>query len=185
MTAFDAVILTGGASTRMGSDKALLAVDGLPLALHAANALTEAVTTTAVGGDRNALSQLGLATAADANPGEGPLGGIAQALTIGDAPVVVVVACDLPSLNLAAVRALVDALGDHDAAVAVVDGHRQPVLAAWRRGAPVAGAFNQGERSPLRLLERLDVVEVTVDAATALDLDSPEDVVRFLSAPPN
>ena len=177
---FDAVILTGGASRRMGRDKAFVEVDGEPLVLRVARALSDAATITAVGGDLVALSQLGLEAESDAHPGDGPLGGIARALTIGDAEVVVVVACDLPFLNGATVRELVASVGDHDAAVAVVDGHRQPVLAAWRRGAPVAQAFARGERSPLRVLDTLDVVEVVLDdARSALDLDTPEDLTSL------
>lgn len=184
MTAFDAVILSGGGSTRMGSDKALLEVDGLPLALRAARALSEAATITAIGGDLVALCQLGLEAVADVHPGEGPLGGIAQGLTIGHAPVVVAVACDLPFLTGATVRALVEAVGEHDAAVAIVGGHRQPVLAAWHRGAAVADAFTRGERSPMRVLEGLDVVEVEVESTTAADLDTPDDVARFFGPTP-
>lgn len=177
MTAFDAVILTGGASSRLGRDKAFVEVDGLPLVLRVANALAEAATVTAVGGDVVGLSQLGLEAVDDNHPGEGPLGGIAQALTIGAAGVVLVVACDMPFLDGATVRALVQSLGVYDCAVATVDGVRQPTLAAWRRGAPVAPAFLDGERSPRRLLSSLDVVEVPLgDARVAYDVDTPEDL---------
>lgn len=177
MTAFDGVILTGGASRRMGQDKAFVEVDGLPLVLRVANALSEAASVTAVGGDVVALSQLGLEAEPDDYPGEGPLGGVAQALTLGTTDVVVVVACDMPFLNGATVRALVESIGDHDVVVATVDGHRQPTLAAWRRGVPVADAFAQGERSPMRLLDTLHVVEVALpDPRIALDVDTPDDL---------
>jgi molybdopterin-guanine dinucleotide biosynthesis protein A len=180
LRAFDAAILTGGASSRMGRDKAFVEFDGLPLVSRVANALAEAATITTIGGDVVALSQLGFEAEPDDYPGDGPLGGIAQALTIGTADAVVVVACDMPFLNGATVRSLVEALDDRDVAVATSDGHRQPTLAAWRRGAPVAAAFAGGERSPRRLLDQLDVVEVPVtDPRIVVDVDTPDDLTNL------
>lgn len=180
MTSFDAAILTGGASSRMGRDKAFVEVDGLPLVLRVANALSEAATITAIGGNVVGLSQLGLEAVADEHPGEGPLGGIAQALTIGEAAVVAVVACDMPFVNGATIRQLVAAIGDHDAAVAVVDGVRQPTFAAWRRTAPVAAAFASGERSPMKVLNALDVIEVALsDGRIGFDVDTPDDLTNL------
>ncbi len=177
MTSFDAAILTGGASSRMGRDKAFVEVDGLPMVLRVANALSEAKTITAIGGDVVALSQLGLEAVPDDHPGDGPLGAIAQALGIGDEAVVVVVACDMPYVNGATIRELVESVAAHDAAVATVDDQRHPTLAAWRRTAPVKDAFVSGERSPMRMLAELDAVDVPLrDARIAQDVDSGEDL---------
>lgn len=173
MTAFDAAILTGGASSRMGRDKALVEVDGMPLVLRVATALSEAASITAIGGDLVALSQLGLEAVPDDHPGEGPLPALAQAAAFGSEDVVVVLACDMPFVNGATVRALVEAVGAHDAAVAVTDGHRQPLLAAWRRTVLVGP---HDARSPMQLLDQLAVAEVEVAPDTARDLDAPEDL---------
>ena len=90
---------------------------------------------------------------------------------------VVVVACDMPYVNGATIRTLTEAVGNHDAAVATVDGHRQPTLAAWNRAAPVRAAFDRGERSPKAVLATLDVVEVALgDARIAHDVDTPDDL---------
>lgn len=180
MTSFDAVILTGGASSRMGRDKAFVEVDGVPLVLRVAKALSEAATVTAVGGDVIALSQLGLEAEPDLHPDDGPLGGIAQALGIGAHDVIVVVACDMPFLNGATVRQLVEAVDGHDVAVAVHDGQRHPTLAAWHRATPVGDAFDRGERSPMRVLDELAVVEVELeDARIAIDVDTPDDLTNL------
>src|SRR5262245_1565825 len=93
---FSGAVLTGGASRRMGRDKALVEVDGRPMAGRVAAALREAgaAEVQAIGGDAAGLGELGLDVVPDRFPGEGPLGGIVTALSAASQPVTVVVACD-------------------------------------------------------------------------------------------
>ncbi|HEU5454982.1 MAG TPA: NTP transferase domain-containing protein, partial [Nocardioides sp.] len=85
----------------MGTDKALLEVDGIPLARRVANALRAAGAdpVVAVGGDLEALGALGLHAEPDLHPGEGPLGAILTALAATTEAVVVGRACDLPAAD--------------------------------------------------------------------------------------
>ncbi len=94
-----AFILAGGESSRMGRDKALLELDGVPLILRTARLVEAAVGPPAVIGNPEAYKSLGLRLIADDWPGAGPLGGIATALRASDAPWSLVVACDLPYLT--------------------------------------------------------------------------------------
>ena len=174
---FAGAVLTGGASRRMGTDKALLEVDGVALAVRVADALRAAgaARLLAIGGDLDALAALGVEGIPDQHPGEGPLGGILTALAAVDEDVVVVLACDLPDPDPAAIRAVVDALGEAD--VAAPPG--ELLHAAYHRRAErhLADAFAAGERAPRRAVEGLRVVEVTDLPARALaDADRPEDV---------
>ena len=106
---FAGAVLTGGASRRMGTDKALVEVDGRALALRVADALRAAGASrvVAVGGDLERLQALGLEAVPDLHPGEGPLGGILTALAATDQDVVVVLACDLPAADPSAITAVV------------------------------------------------------------------------------
>jgi len=165
----------------MGTDKALLEVDGVALARRAADALDAAGATgvVAVGGDGASLTALGLDVLADEHPGEGPLGGILAALDAATEDVVVVLACDLPDPDPDAVRRVVEALGDADVAAPVHDGRRELLHAAYQRRARahLAAAFAAGERAPHRAVQGLDVVEVPGLPADALaDADTPEDL---------
>jgi len=85
----------------MGSDKALLRLNGAPLVVSAAR-LVESVAgeVTAVGAPER-FSGLGLAVIPDDFPGAGPLGGIATALRAARAAWNLIVACDLPYLTKA------------------------------------------------------------------------------------
>src|SRR5437868_4184855 len=119
----------------MGRDKAFVEVAGRPLATIARDALLGAGAgeVLAIGGDGTRLTQLGFRAVPDNAPGEGPLAALATALRVAQHDIVVVLACDLPAVTAAAVIALLNALGDADAAVPDVDGRAQVLMAAYRR----------------------------------------------------
>jgi molybdopterin-guanine dinucleotide biosynthesis protein A len=165
----------------MGTDKALLIVDGQPLAVIVADALRTAGAdrVIAVGGDLDGLRGLDLDAVPDLHAGEGPLGGILTALDATNEDVVVVLACDLPGADPVAITTVVDAVGHADVAAPLHDGRHELLHAAYRRPAqPVlAAAFAAGERAVHRAVRGLTVVGVTGLAPAALvDVDCPEDL---------
>ena len=181
--AFAGAVLTGGRSSRMGRDKAILPVGGVPMAARVAEALRRAGAepVLAVGGDQAALEALGLTWVADRHPGEGPLGGIVSAFAaVGGHDLVAILATDLPDLDASVVRALVTGLGPHD--VAVAGGERaEPLCGVWRVAScePVlTSAFERGERAVHRAMAALDRVVVPVPALHLRNVNHPDDLDR-------
>jgi molybdopterin-guanine dinucleotide biosynthesis protein A len=170
-------VLCGGASRRMGVDKAGVEVDGVPMARRVVDVLAAGgcLHVTAVGGDTMVLGGLGLDVVDDEFPGEGPLGGIVTALTVG-APTAVV-ACDLPNLRPATVAALIAALDGHDAAVAFSD-RPEPLCAVWAQSAAAVlrERFVSGERAVHRALVGLDIAWVSVASAELRNVNTPGDL---------
>jgi molybdopterin-guanine dinucleotide biosynthesis protein A len=120
---WDGAVLCGGRSRRMGRDKALLVVEGETMVARVVRALGQAGARriAAVGGDlpgiRAALAgEPAVALVADATPDEGPLGGVLTALGSLDAPIVLVLACDLVAPSSAAMAGTVAALAADPAA---------------------------------------------------------------------
>ncbi|MGB8860015.1 MAG: molybdenum cofactor guanylyltransferase [Ilumatobacteraceae bacterium] len=179
-------VLCGGASRRMGRDKALVQVDGIAMVLRVAASLAAAgcEPVRAIGGDRPALESLGLAVVADGYPGEGPLGGVISALADADlAGSVMVVSCDVPWLTEATVREVIAALAapgwDHGADVAVARSDRlQPMCAAWRPSVlpRLRQAFEAGERRLSSVLATLRIVEVAVNPQDLANVNTPGDL---------
>ncbi len=184
-SSFAGVVLAGGASRRMGSDKALLTLGGRPLVLRATNALRDAgAASVVVVGGGAAVAALVDDHVADAAPGAGPLVALVQSLERVAAPVVVAVACDLPAIEPSEISRLVEVLeaGPAAVAVSVVDGRRQWLHAAWRRGAlpELAAAAAAGERSLHRAAAGLVIVEVEpADPDAVRDVDRPHDLARY------
>jgi molybdopterin-guanine dinucleotide biosynthesis protein A len=166
----------------MGVDKALLLVDGIPMAVRVASVLADAGATQvlAVGGDVAALQAAGLDARPDPRQGDGPLAGLLEAFALATEPVAVVVACDLPWLGRGTIQAIVGTLLASQAAVAVArTGRREPLCAAWRVAAvrePVGAAFAAGERAVHAVLAGLAVVEVPVEAGDLRNVNRPEDL---------
>ena len=115
------VVLTGGASERMGVDKATMVVDGKPMVVRVADALWEAGChpVECQGGDLVAIGEYGIDAWPDTRPGGGPLTAVHDALARHRTSNVVIAACDLADLDGDAVRALIDGADDVDAEVAV------------------------------------------------------------------
>lgn len=177
-------VLCGGASRRMGTDKALLDVGGVPMAARVAGALASAGCDPVrfVGGDAARLTTLGRLVVADAWPGEGPVGGIRTALDALDGSDVVVAACDLVALDAGTVAALLAAdLGDVDAVVATADG-RPALLGRWAPSARsvLQRAWDDGVRAMSKTYEltALRVRFIEVDGTALRNVNRPGDLDR-------
>jgi molybdopterin-guanine dinucleotide biosynthesis protein A len=174
-------ILAGGASRRMGTDKALITTDGMTLVEQAASALADAgaAPVVVVGGNQAAIEALGLPFAPDRWPGEGPLGGIITALRHVESDLVAVLSCDLTDASPIAVNSVVGALGTADVSVPVVDGRSQWLHAVWRRTAldTLEAAFASGIRAPKDAMSTLRVAQLLDgDPCWFHDADRPEDL---------
>ena len=181
-------ILAGGASSRMGTDKALVEVDGKPMALHVADALRAGgcQEVVLVGAAEATARALGIPIVPDRWPGEGPLGGLASALAASPpAGLVVVAACDQPAITGALVQALVAAVVAGERTVAAAprtpSGGREPFPTAWRAlaRAGIEVHLRAGRRRADAGLYGDMVAEVRVAQAVVDDLDTPADVARW------
>lgn len=173
-------VLAGGASRRMGRDKAELVLDGRTFVERIAGALS-AVTDVVkiVGSNRsevgNALGLNGrtLPVVPDVFEQWGALGGLHAALAAAKTDWALIVACDLPFvtgdlfLHLASVR------GDHDAVAPIQnDGRLQPLCALYRVESCYAASeklITDGERRPVTLLQSLRTRWVTFDELAGLE----------------
>jgi molybdenum cofactor guanylyltransferase len=170
-------VLCGGASRRMGHDKALVEVAGLPMAERVARALVGAgcAPVRFVGGGAAALAVLGRPVVADRFPGEGPLGGVVTALAAGGD--VVVAACDLVDLDPATVGVVIGC-GDGDRPRVAHTDRLEPTLAWWP--ASVAGALEReiaaGTRALHVALERVGYVPVRVPAGPLRNVNTVDDL---------
>jgi len=151
-------ILVGGASSRMGTDKARLQFGDLTSVELIANALrcvTGSVTT--VGSPAQRLAAL--PNIPDLRPEWGPLAGIEAALRHAKSAHCVIAACDFPFVTGNLFARLVDSVNDADAIVPLQsDGRAQPLCAVYRVATcltAAADAIAANEHAPRDLLNRV------------------------------
>jgi molybdenum cofactor guanylyltransferase len=181
------VLLTGGRSRRLGVDKASLVLDGVTLAVRAANVLGEVCAPVIEVGPGHS----GLPAVREDPPGAGPLAALAtgadELARRGDAGPVILLAVDLPLVRSPLLTFLRDWPGA-PTAVPVVGGRVQLVSARYGPEALVAArSLLEGGVSSLRAL--LDVVDHDLvderewgPVATAdhfADVDTPADAARL------
>ena len=126
----EAVLLTGGASLRMGTDKASLIVEGEPLGRRIATRLSSRVERLTVLG-RAPLP--GYDFLEDAQDYAGPLKALSRFRP--SAEFVFLASCDLVRFEAELVDELRSLIGAHQAAVPVLDEREQPLCALYRASA--------------------------------------------------
>lgn len=191
------LVLAGGASRRMGVDKAALDIGGVPLLRHVLSVVQSVpgIGEVAVVGGRN-RSFPGMESTTfvvDEWPGEGPLGGLVSGLRYvstqhGASASVVVVSCDLPCLRADALLELVEALESpgetvsHDAVVSLLDGRRQPLHGAYmsRSVEVLTESFEAGNRRLEAALAGLGVSELPDILGSCRDADTPEEWAKLV-----
>jgi molybdopterin-guanine dinucleotide biosynthesis protein A len=150
-------ILVGGASSRMGTDKAALRLEGRSFVQRIAEELllvTDSVTL--IGQDSKTLEP-NLPSAPDVYGNWGALGGVHAALYASKSPWSLIVACDLPFVTAGLFARLADLRDDFEAVAAIQkDGRPQPLAALYRNDPCLERAeqlIKSGERRPIALLQ--------------------------------
>ena len=176
----------------MGRNKALIDVDGIPMARRVAIALGDAgcVAVRACGGDPDELAAVGIPVVRDRYPATGPLGGVLGALEAfaDEFPddfsdgAMFAVACDLAYLTGDALLAMVES-ARRESSVQVVVARTsviEPACAIWRTSATsdLRAIYDEGVRALHVAISRLDALEVSVDAQALRNINTPEELER-------
>jgi molybdopterin-guanine dinucleotide biosynthesis protein A len=131
---FSGVVLAGGASRRMGQDKAALVLGGETLLARVVRLLRAATPEVfVVGPAERTLLVPGIPVVPDAQSGTGPLGAIATALAQATTDYVFVAACDMPFLRPGLVCYLADLASDFGVTVPRSERGLEPLHAVYAR----------------------------------------------------
>lgn len=128
------IILAGGRSSRMGTDKAALPW-GESDVLHTQLAVLATVCDEliVVSNKPRSICLSGVQMVSDRFIGCGPLGGFEAGLAAARPEVCVVVGCDMPFIDAGSMRYIAQAAAGFDAAVPFTNGRYQPLYACYQR----------------------------------------------------
>ncbi|MGJ7920677.1 molybdenum cofactor guanylyltransferase [Neobacillus sp. LXY-4] len=130
-----AIILSGGKSSRMGTNKALLKLKDKPNIERVKDELSTLVDDIIlVANEPDTYQFLKLKTVKDEYPGQGPLAGIHAGLKASRHDINLVVACDMPFVTADLARILLERAEGYDAVIPVINGRQQQLFAVYHKG---------------------------------------------------
>jgi len=181
-------VLAGGKSSRMGRDKAALPYAGTTLANYVATLVQAAAGAVAILGDPQRYGSLGYPVYPDLIPACGPLGGVYTALSVTSTDWNLIVACDMPSLSSAILRALLERAGKSNTgcvAAAGSGGEPEPLCAVYHRQClPVLKRAIDDKRFRMKdLMGELGAETVSVPSFLLANLNTPAEWSAFREKP--
>ncbi len=190
-----AVILAGGKSSRMGQDKALIPWDGIPLLQRVCQVACQCcqqvyIITPWPERYQEILSAFNYQFLVESNSGQGPLVALTQALAEVPSEWVLLLACDLPLLQVEIIQDWADRLnnipGSILATVPQQDTFWQPTCGFYRRRAlPELQKFiQQGGRSFQTWLKQIPVQPISVNSLPSdmlFNCNTPIDLKKTIS----
>jgi molybdopterin-guanine dinucleotide biosynthesis protein A len=180
-------ILTGGHSSRMRTDKALLPWRGKTALEYLATLVQEAAGAVMIVGHPERYTHLDLPGVADLRPQLGPLSGIETALTISEADWNLILACDLMDVNRDLVLNLFEYAERTNAGVTLIrDAARsiQPLCAIYHKSCldEVRSALDRQELRLSALIQRLKPCFLDIQE-TMRNINTPEEWSALTSRP--
>jgi molybdopterin-guanine dinucleotide biosynthesis protein A len=168
------IVLAGGASRRMGQDKAFLELGGRPLIGIVIERMVQVCTEVlVVAGDVRPYASLGVPVVEDRFRGVGVLGGLHAGLEAAAHELALAVGCDMPFLDPYLLRAFAGWAEGFDVAVLrYEDGEQvEPLHAAYRRTClpAMAAAIRVGRRRIISFFPQVRVRYVTPEDVATLD----------------
>jgi len=128
------VVLSGGKSSRMGTNKSLLKLDEKPVISHIIEemqTLTDDVFI--ITNDPQIYTFTGLSMFSDRYKGKGPLAGLESAFYHIPSDVFLIAACDMPFIHHRVYTYLLKYLDDYDAVIPIYDTQTHPLVGIYRR----------------------------------------------------
>lgn len=182
------ILLAGGKSRRMGTDKGLVLLNGKPLYSYALAVLEQCCDEILIAGI-NANQYLTRYTIVeDMFPDQGPGAGIHAALHEASNQVCIVLSVDLPFVDITLVNYLLNNLGDAMAVAPVhTDGKVEPLCAVYRRNCIHAfeKALATGQNKMLDILNSLNFKQLDIssthpsfDPIVFSNINTPDDLAQ-------
>lgn len=185
------VLLAGGKSRRMGTDKRFLTVGERPLLERSCNVLSRIFERVCIviAQDSPPL-EAQIPVLRDLIPSSGSLGGMYTGLQQASTPYIFLAACDMPFIHEGLVQYMVGQKDDVDIVLAYWNGRPQPAHAVYNRNCQsvVEELIRSGDLKLQRLLAtptlrvRLvtedEIREVDPDGRSFLNVNTPSDLVR-------
>ncbi|MEE8190538.1 MAG: molybdenum cofactor guanylyltransferase [Candidatus Scalindua sediminis] len=168
----NAVILAGGKSSRMGSNKAFLKLESKTFIEHQIDLLREIFNEIIISANTPSVyKHLNIPIIKDIYPNKGPLGGIHASLINTSSFYTFVLACDMPFVEIDLIKHLKSFIKGHDVVVPQINKGLEPLHAFYSKNciAPVKRALDNNNLRIIDFFPQVNVKVVKLDSLASSD----------------
>ena len=161
------IVLSGGKSSRMGTEKGLVHWKGRALIEYAVNCLKGVCDELVVSSNKTCYDYLGLPVVKDEVLDCGPIGGIHSCMKNVPSDLYIVISCDVPNVPSELIIDLLENLGDKDLIYTVGEnGKKQPLIAVYKSSCftVIEKELLGGNYKMMKLLDQIPHKEFMVSA---------------------
>ena len=178
-----AIIMAGGASSRMGVDKSMLQIKDRPIIEHIRDQLRGTFEQILISTNEiEKYSFLGCDCVLDRIPGQGPLMGIACAIEKSENEHNFVVACDIPHIDIRFVRKMLAEAGKADMVIPTKEnGRHEPLFAIYNKSAlkGINQALSSGKRKISDAFAQCNVRYINLGTKQLTNLNTSQEYEEF------
>lgn len=127
------IILAGGKSSRMGSDKGLLELDGKPMIKHIIDNLALLEIPTMIISNNEEYRRFGLPVHFDKVKDKGPVGGIYSGLSHTETEINIILSCDVPFVSKNLMTYLLENSSDYDIVIPKLGEKIHPLVGIYKK----------------------------------------------------
>jgi len=162
---YTGIILCGGKSLRMGTEKGLVQLKGKSLISYSISLFENLCSEVIISSNSNYYNNVGLKVVSDIYPDCGPIGGLYSGLKAATNNFCMVAPCDTPFLTAQLYRHLLSYCDDAFAIIPSFKGNLQPVCGIYAtKGIPIIEKCIQQKVFKMHtLVQELNAVIVSVD----------------------
>lgn len=130
---YSGIVLAGGKSSRMGTDKPLLQLKGKPMIQYSIDALKPLCEEITIVSNGDHLADFGYPVVADRFLEAGPVAGIHAGLSHSSNEKCIVLGCDLPNISSLLLQQLLDVYQEGTTLVARCAGQMHPLVGIYQK----------------------------------------------------
>jgi molybdopterin-guanine dinucleotide biosynthesis protein A len=179
------IVLAGGQSSRLGMDKSFVHVNGQSLIEHIVAKLARlSDDVIIVANSPEKYNRLKARLVGDIHPGKGALGGLYSGLRAATNAYSLVVACDMPFLDLNLLRYMILLACEHDVVIPRIGGFTEPLHAIYSKSClkPIDRLLARGG---LKIIDFFSEVRVRYVEEVEVDIFDPQHLSFFNVNTPN
>ena len=181
------IILSGGKSTRMNTEKGLCIFKGKPMIEHIIDVLKPICSEILISANNEQYDYLGYKTIADRYSGIGPISGIYSGLEASQTDNNMILSCDMPLVSVDMIRYIYDNRDDFDIVIPERNNYYEPLCAYYHRRilSNIEIAIQNKSYKLIKLIKSLNYKPLKIDSRHSFfhpmlfeNINSPNDLKR-------